>query len=82
MKTLTQLLREIEDERQSDASAVADVVLVLDKLTNDETLRGMLQSVKMPSDKYKAIAGFAELLGIPKQRLVDFIQQQKMQGND
>lgn len=82
MKTLTQLLREIEDERQSDASAVADVVLVLDKLTNDETLRGMLQSVKMPSDKYKAITGFAELLGIPKQRLVDFIQQQKMQGND
>lgn len=82
MKSLMQLLREIEDEQQSDATAVADVVLVLDKLASDETLRGMLQSVKMPSDKYKAITGFAELLGIPKQRLGDFIQQQKMQGNE
>lgn len=75
--SLVKLLAEIQADA-SDPQASADIVLVMDKLASDQNLRSMLQSIKMPTDKYKAITGFASLLGIPEQRLQDFIQQQRI----
>lgn len=59
------------------AESSADVVLMMNKLSTNPEFASTLAKLKMPTDKYKAIVKFANLLGIPDERLIDFIQQQQ-----
>lgn len=79
MKSLRQLLIEIEVDPQAQASANA-VLLVQNLRSNPEVMQ-MLDQIYLPTDKYKAVKKFAELLGISGERFNDFMQQQSINSN-
>jgi len=69
------LLEEIDPKAQASANAV----LLMDKLRSNPQFMQMLSQIQLPTDKYRAIQKFADLLGIPEQRFIDFCQQQENQ---
>lgn len=71
-KTLRQLYEEIDPK----ANASANALLLMDKLRKNPQFMKMLEQIDLPSDKYKAIMKFANLLGIPEERFQDFCTQQ------
>ena len=71
-KTLRQLYEEIDPK----ANASANALLLMDKLRKNPQFMKMLEQIELPSDKYKAIMKFANLLGIPEERFQDFCTQQ------
>jgi|JI10StandDraft_1071094.scaffolds.fasta_scaffold13502_4 hypothetical protein len=87
MKTLKKLYEELVQSQPPDngidpqAQASANALLLMDKLKNNPSFVQMLDKIYLPSDKYKAIKKFGDLLGIPEDRFYDFITQQQNQGN-
>lgn len=79
---LYKIFEDIQRDVDPSAQSSANVVLMMDKLKTNQEFAGILRQLTMPSDKFKAIVKFAGLLGIPDERLIDFIQQQKNQGNN
>lgn len=80
MKTLKQILYEdIMQGIDPAAQSSANIVLLMNRLKTSPEFSQLLSQLVNPSDKYKAISKFADLLGIPSERFVDFIQQQKNQ---
>lgn len=74
-------LRKIWEEIDPSAQASANALLLMDKLKNNSQFMKMLQEIQLPTDKYKAIQKFGNLLGIPEERFLDFCQQQENQQN-
>lgn len=74
---LTVNLKTLSEEIDPKANASANAVLLMDKLRTNSQFMQMLQAIQLPTDKYKAIQKFADLLGIPEQRFIDFCQQQE-----
>lgn len=72
---LSKLLRELSTQ---DPNATATAVLAIQKIKSDAELVQMLESIYLPTDKYKTIIRFAGLLGIPSERFVDFVNQQEI----
>lgn len=72
MKTLKQLIEDIDPKAQASANSI----LLIDKLKSNPQFMGLLQQIKLPTDKYNALIKFGEILGIPKERFNDFCQQQ------
>jgi hypothetical protein len=64
------------------ATAAANTILIMDALKKNSKFMSMLGAIKLPSDKYKAILMFAEILGIPEQRFIDFVNQQENTRED
>lgn len=88
MKTLKKLYEELAQSQHPEqtgvdpqAQASANALLLMDKLKNNPSFVQMLDKIYLPSDKYKAITKFADLLGIPEERFYDFVTQQYNQGN-
>lgn len=79
--TLKRIFEDIMQDRGIDpkAQASANVVLLMDKLKTSPEFSELLRQLQMPSDKYKAIVKFADILGIPNERFSDFVQQQQNQ---
>lgn len=75
MLKLRKLLEEIDPKAQASANAL----LLMDKLRSNPGFMNMINEIELPSDKYKAIQKFADLLGIPESRFADFVQQQENQ---
>lgn len=75
-------LRRLYEEIGQKADAAASSILVMDALKKNSKFMSMLSTVKLPSDKYKAILMFAEILGIPEQRFNDFVNQQENTRED
>lgn len=71
--TLRSLMEEIDPKAQASANAV----LLMDKLRTNSQFMQMISQIQLPTDKYRAIQKFADLLGIPEQRFIDFCQQQE-----
>lgn len=71
------LKKNLFEEIDGKANASANSVLLMDKLRTNSQFMQMLSEIQLPSDKYKAIQKFADLLGIPEQRFIDFCQQQE-----
>lgn len=77
MKNKKMTLRSLMEEIDPKAQASANAVLLMDKLRSNPQFMQMLNQIQLPTDKYKAIQKFADLLGIPEQRFIDFCQQQE-----
>jgi len=76
---LKPILHRLLEDIDPNAMASANALLLVDKLkANPEFMKGLSQ-LQMPSDKYKAILKFADLLGIPEDRFDDFIANTKAQ---
>lgn len=75
MLKLRKLLEEVDPKAQASANAL----LLMDKLRSNPGFMEMINEIQLPSDKYKAILKFADLLGVPETRFVDFVQQQNNQ---
>lgn len=73
-------LKKLFEEIDPKAQASANALLLMDKLRTNPQFMKMLDGIQLPSDKYKAITKFADLLGIPEQRFADFVQQQENQN--
>lgn len=73
-------LRKIYEEVDPKAIASANALLLMDKLKTNPQFMKMITEIQLPSDKYRAILKFADLLGIPEQRFFDFAQQQDNQS--
>lgn len=71
------LKKNLFEEIDGKANASANSVLLMDKLRTNSQFMQMLSEIQLPSDKYRAIQKFADLLGIPEQRFIDFCQQQE-----
>ena len=76
---LSPIYRRIKEDIDPKAQASANALLLMDKLRTNPGFMKMLQEIQLPSDKYKAIMKFADLLGIPEERFADFVQQQENQ---
>lgn len=76
---LTSIYRKIREDIDPKAQASANALLLMDKLKSNPAFMKMLDEIQLPSDKYKAILKFADLLGIPEQRFIDFATQQDNQ---
>lgn len=77
---LRPILNKLLEDVDPNAMASANALLLVDKLkANPEFMKGLSQ-LQMPSDKYKAILKFADLLGIPEERFDDFIANTKAQA--
>ena len=72
-------LRKIYEEIDPKANASANALILMDKLKTNPAFMKMIDEIQLPSDKYKAVKKFANLLGIPEQRFIDFAQQQENQ---
>lgn len=72
-------LRQLFEEIDPKAQASANALLLMDKLRSNPAFMRMINEIQLPSDKYKAIQKFADLLGIPESRFADFVQQQENQ---
>ena len=75
-KSLRNLL--IEDQQ---AMAIANALVLIDKLKQNQVFVSLLNSIDLPSDKYLAIQKFASILGIPESRFIDYCQRQDMLKN-
>lgn len=73
---LSPIYRRIKEDIDPKAQASANALLLMDKLRTNPGFMKMLQEIQLPSDKYKAIMKFADLLGIPEERFSDFVNQQ------
>lgn len=71
------LRKNLFEDVNPKANASANAVLIMDKLRTNSQFMQMLSEIQLPSDKYRAIQKFADLLGIPEQRFIDFCQQQE-----
>ena len=82
-KNLNKNLRE-DNNIDPKALASANALLLMNKLKTNPSFMKMLQQITLPTDKYEAIMKFAELLGIPKERFTDFIEntQNQVQRNE
>ena len=80
MKNEKLKLRRIFEEIDPKANASANALLLMDKLRTNPGFMKMIQEIQLPSDKYRAILKFADLLGIPEARFFDFAQQQENQS--
>jgi histone acetyltransferase (RNA polymerase elongator complex component) len=60
-----------------ESDGLATVLIIFDKLSNNQSFISALNQIKMPTDKYTAIVKFATLLGIPEDKLEAFIQNVK-----
>lgn len=58
------------------AIANANALLLINSLKGNPKFMGMLNQINLPTDKFKAITEFAELLGITRERFIDFVNQQ------
>jgi hypothetical protein len=76
---LTPLFRRLLEDVDPNAMSSANALLLVDKLKANTELMSALSQLEMPSDKYKAIMKFAELLGIPQDRFEDFMSNTKAQ---
>ena len=76
---LAKIFEDIVHGVDQSVDSAANVVLMMDKLKSNTDFVTILHQLTMPSDKYKAIVEFANILGIPYERLIDFIQQQENQ---
>lgn len=72
-------LRKLFEEIDPKAQASANALLLMDKLRSNPAFMRMINEIQLPSDKYKAIQKFADLLGVPESRFADFVQQQENQ---
>ena len=59
-----------------DPKAIANALLLINSLKSNPKFMGMLNQINLPTDKFKAITEFAELLGITRERFIDFVNQQ------
>lgn len=76
-KQLEEMIRRIyKEEIDPKAQASANALLLMDKLRKNPQFMEMLQQIQLPTDKYKAIKKFANLLGVPEERFNDFCTQQ------
>ena len=71
---LKKTYQQIKEEIDPAAQATANSILLMNKLRSNPQFMGMLQQIKLPTDKYTAILKFAELLGITQPRFTAFIQ--------
>lgn len=77
---LKPILKNILEEVDPNAMASANALLLIDRLKNNAQFMKALSQIQMPTDKYKAIIKFADLLGIPDQRFEDFMSNMKVQS--
>lgn len=76
---LKPIFKRIKEEIDPNATASANALLLMDKLKTSEGFMKILEQIQMPTDKYKAIIKFADLLGIPTERFDDFMTNTKNQ---
>lgn len=79
---LTPILKRLIEDVDPNAMASANALLFVDKLKSNAELMKSLSQLQMPTDKYKAIVKFAELIGIPEDRFDDFIRNVKAQSQN
>jgi hypothetical protein len=77
---MKKLVKIYEDINQA-AIANANSIILMRKLQDDAKFMSMLQQIQSPTDKYTAIMLFGDLLGIPKERFVDFVNNMETQTN-
>jgi len=77
---LKPLLNKIMEDVDPNAMASANALLLIDRLKANPEFMKSLSQIQMPTDKYKAIIKFADLLGIPEDRFGDFIANMKVQS--
>lgn len=76
---LKPILNNILEEVDPNAMASANALILIDRLKNNAQFMKALSQIQMPTDKYKAVIKFADLLGIPDERFDDFIANMKVQ---
>lgn len=76
---LKSIYNHIVEEIDPSAQASANALLLMNKLKTNPSFMNMLSEIQLPTDKYKAILQFANLLGIPEERFEDFIKNVKVQ---
>lgn len=74
--TKQELVQLIKEELDQTVTASANSLILMDKMKKSPQFMQMLQQIQLPTDKYKAIKKFANLLGIPEERFNDFCTQQ------
>lgn len=79
---LTNIYRQLIEEIDPKANATANSLLLMQKLKTNGQFMKMLSQISLPSDKYKAILLFADLLGVPEERFDDFMQNVKVQDQN
>lgn len=79
---LTKIYKQLIEEIDPKANATANSLLLMQRLKTNGQFMKMLSQISLPSDKYKAILLFADLLGIPEERFDDFMQNVKVQSNN
>lgn len=77
---LKDVFKTIKEDVDPNAMASANALLLIDKLKGNSQFMKELAQLQMPTDKYKAIVKFADLLGIPEERFEDFMANTKSQG--
>lgn len=65
-----------ENDIDPKAIANANALLLINSLKSNPKFMGMLNQINLPTDKFKAITEFAEMLGITQERFIDFVNQQ------
>lgn len=76
---LKKILNRLMEDVDPNAMASANALILIDRLKNNAQFMKALSQIQMPTDKYKAIIRFADLLGIPDERFDDFIANMKVQ---
>jgi len=59
--------------KRENAESAANILILFDRLQNNETFAKMLSEITLPSDKYRAILKFANLLGISEGKFQAFV---------
>lgn len=75
-------LKTLLENMESGAEGTATILLLFDKLKKNAQFINAINELKMPTDKYKAILKFAELLGIPESKFADFTANMRQITNN
>ena len=57
----------LKEDIDANAIASSNSILLMQHLKDNPKFMNMLSDIQMPTDKYKAIIYFANLLGIPEE---------------
>ena len=71
----------LQEEIDPKAAATASSILLMQQLKTNPSFMKMLDQIELPTDKYKAVLLFADLLGIPEERFDDFMNNSKIKNN-
>ncbi len=69
--------------KRENAAASANILLLFDRLQDNEVFAKLISEITLPSDKYRAIVKFANMLGIAEDKFQAFVgnmSNQKPEG--